>query len=53
VKIEQSDFRLRLTGLPAAPPDPLVSVIEVEFAEPPIQDNLAVRRNRMRGMVGV
>ena len=53
VKCEQSDFRLRLTGLPATPPDSMVSVIEVEFAEPPIQDNMAVRRTRMRGMVGV
>ena len=53
LKLEQTDFRLRLTGLPAAAPDPLVSVLEVEFAEPPIQDNLVVRRNRLRGMVGV
>jgi alpha-L-fucosidase len=53
VKFEQTDFRLRFTGLPAAPPDPMVSVLEVEFAEPPIQNNIAVRSNRMRGMVGV
>ena len=38
VKIEQSDWRLRLSGLPATAPDPLVSVVEVEFAESPIQD---------------
>jgi alpha-L-fucosidase len=53
VKFDQSDFRLRFTGLPAVAPDPLVSVLEVEFAEPPIQDNEAVRRYRMRGQVGV
>jgi alpha-L-fucosidase len=53
VKFEQTDFRLRFTGLPATAPDPMVSVLEVEFAEPPIQDNIAVRRTRMRGMAGV
>jgi len=53
VKFDQTDFRLRFTGLPPTAPDPLVSVLEVEFAEPAIQDNLVVRRNRMRGMVGV
>jgi alpha-L-fucosidase len=53
VKFDQTDFRLRFTGLPATAPDPLVSVLEVEFAEPAIQDNMVVRRNRMRGMVGV
>ena len=53
VKFEQTDFRLKFTGLPAAAPDPLVSVLEVEFAEPPVQDQYAVRRNRMRGQVGI
>jgi len=53
VKFEQSEFRLRFTGLPAAAPDPMVSVLEVEFADAPMQDNLAVRRNRKRGLVGV
>jgi alpha-L-fucosidase len=53
VKFDQTDFRLRFTGLPATGPDPLVSVLEVEFAEPPIQDNLVVRRDRMRGMAGI
>ena len=53
VKFDQTDFRVRFTGLPATAPDPLVSVLEVEFAEPPLQDNLAVRRNRMREMVGI
>ena len=53
VKFEQSDFRLKLSGLPATPPDSLVSVVEIEFAEPAVQDNLAVRRYRLRGRVGV
>jgi hypothetical protein len=53
VKFDQVDYRLRLTGLPATPPDPLVSVIEVEFDAPPVQDNIGVRRGRKRGMVGI
>jgi alpha-L-fucosidase len=53
VKFDQTDFRLRLTGLPATPHDPMVSVIEVEFDAPPDQDNLGVRRNRMRRTVGI
>jgi alpha-L-fucosidase len=52
-KFEQTDFRLRFTGLPASAPDPMVSVLEVEFAEPAVQDTLSVRRNRMRGQVGI
>ena len=48
VKFDQDDFRLRFTGLPVAAPDPLVSVLEVEFDAPPVQDSLAVRRNRKR-----
>jgi alpha-L-fucosidase len=53
VKFEQTDFRLRLTGLPAVAPDPMVSVIEVEFDASPEQDNIGVRRNRARRMVGI
>jgi alpha-L-fucosidase len=53
VKFDQDDFRLRFTGLPSTAPDPLVSVLEVEFDAPPDQDNLAVRRNRKRGLVGI
>lgn len=53
VKFDQGDFRLRFTGLPAAAPDPMVSVLEVEFDGPPRQDNLGVRRNRKRAMVGI
>jgi hypothetical protein len=53
VKFDQTDFRLRFTGLPATPHDPMVSVIEVEFDAPPDQDNLGVRRNRTRRIVGI
>jgi alpha-L-fucosidase len=53
VKFDQDDFRLRFTGLPAAAPDPMVSVLEVTFDAPPVQDNLGVRRNRKRGLVGI
>jgi alpha-L-fucosidase len=53
VKFDQDDFRLRFKGLPATAPDPMVSVLEVEFDSSPEQDNLGVRRNRKRGMVGI
>lgn len=53
VKFEQTDLRLRFTGLPATPHDPLVSAIEVEFEAPPDQDAMLVRRNRQRRMVGI
>jgi alpha-L-fucosidase len=53
VKFDQDAYRLRFTGLPATAPNPLVTVIEVEFAGEPVQDNLDVRRNRPRRSVGV
>ena len=53
VKFDQDEFRLKLTGLPPGAPDPLVSVLEVEFNAPPDQDNLNVRRNRPRRLVGI
>jgi alpha-L-fucosidase len=53
VRFDQDEYRLRLTGLPSSPPDSMVSVLEVEFDGPPDQDNLGVRRNRKRGMVGI
>jgi alpha-L-fucosidase len=53
VRFEQTEFRLKLIGLPATPPDPMVSAIEIEFDAPPLQDNDWVRRNRPRRMVGV
>jgi hypothetical protein len=31
----------------------MVSVLEVEFEEPPFQDTGIVRQHRMRGLVGV
>jgi len=53
VTFEQDDFRVRFRGLPAAPPNPMVSVLEVEFDGPPDQDNLDVRRNSKRRLVGI
>jgi alpha-L-fucosidase len=53
VKFDQDDFRLRFTGLPVSAPDPMVSVLEVEFDRPPDQDSLGVRVNRKRGLVGI
>jgi alpha-L-fucosidase len=53
VAFEQDDFRVRFTGLPAAPPNAMVSVLEVEFDSPPDQDNLDVRRNSKRRLVGI
>jgi alpha-L-fucosidase len=53
VQFHQDPFRLQLTGLSAASPDPLVSVIEVECDGEPKQDMLNVRENRPRRGVGV
>ena len=53
VKFEQTELRLKLTGMPATPYDPMVSAIEIEFDAPPVQDNDWVRRNRPRRMVGI
>jgi alpha-L-fucosidase len=53
VQFHQDPFRLQLAGLPAASPDPLVSVIEVECDGEPKQDMLNVRENRPRRGVGV
>jgi alpha-L-fucosidase len=53
VAFEQDEFSLRLTGLPATPPDDPVTVIAVECEGEPIVDHLKVRENRPRGEVGV
>jgi alpha-L-fucosidase len=53
VRFDQDEFRLRFTGLPEAAPDPYVSVLEVEFEGVPFQDNMNIRRNRPRRMVGI
>jgi alpha-L-fucosidase len=53
LKVQQDEFRVQFTGLPAAAPDPLVSVIEVECDGEPVQDSDNVRRNRPRLAVGI
>jgi alpha-L-fucosidase len=51
VKFEQEEFRVRFTGLPAAPPDPLVTTLAVECDGEPTQDMNAIRVNRKRERV--
>lgn len=51
VLFEQSEFRVRLHGLPTTAPDPLVTTIALEMDSVPAQDNLAVRINRKRESV--
>jgi alpha-L-fucosidase len=53
VQFHQDDFRVQFVGLPAKPPDPLLSVIEVACDGPPNQDQLAIRKNRKREGVGI
>jgi alpha-L-fucosidase len=53
IKFEQDEFALRLTGLPAQPPDDSVTVIAIECEGEPIIDHLPVRKNRPRNKVGV
>jgi alpha-L-fucosidase len=48
VKIEQDDFRLKLTGLPAQAPDAPVTTIAIECDAEPRQDSNNVRNNRPR-----
>jgi len=48
LKFEQEDFRLRILGLPANSPDPLVTTLAVEFDGEPTQDMTAIRVNRKR-----
>jgi alpha-L-fucosidase len=53
IKFEQDDFALRLTGLPAQPPDDPVAVIAIECEGEPIIDHLPVRKNHPRNKVGI
>ena len=48
VRIEQDDFRLRMTGLPAEAPDSPFTTIAVECDGEPKQDNIFVRRQKPR-----
>jgi hypothetical protein len=44
---------VQFLGLPANSPDPLVTVIEVECDGEPDQDMMSIRKNRLRGRVGL
>ena len=48
VEVHQEEFRLQLTGLPAASPDPLAPVFALECESEPVQDMVAIRKNRPR-----
>jgi len=48
VAFKQDDFRLQFTGLPATPPDSPVTVIAAECDSEPVQDMMAIRKNRPR-----
>ena len=48
VKFEQEEFRVRFTGLPGGPPDPIATVLEVECDGVPAQNMNAVRTGRKR-----
>jgi alpha-L-fucosidase len=53
VKFDQSEWRVRFTGLPKAAPDPLATTLVVECDGEPTQDQLAIRVHRKREGVGV
>ena len=53
IKFEEDEFALRLTGLPAQPPDDPVTVIAIECESEPVIDHLPVRKNRPRNKVGL
>jgi alpha-L-fucosidase len=51
VKFTQSEWRVRLEGLPAQAPDPIATTIAVECESEPAQDMQAIRINRKRESV--
>jgi alpha-L-fucosidase len=53
IKFTQDAISLRLTGLPSAPPDDLVTVIAVECDAPPVVDHHLIRPEWKRYKVGV
>jgi len=53
VQFDQDPFRLRLTGLPAAPPDHPLTTIALECADVPTQNNEKTRIERPRRGVGI
>ncbi len=48
VTVRQDELRVRLSGLPADPPEKLVSVIALECEAEPVQDTMFVRKNHAR-----
>ncbi|MBV8811233.1 MAG: alpha-L-fucosidase [Acidobacteriaceae bacterium] len=51
VKFVQEEFRVQFTGLPAAAPDPIATVIAAECDGEPTQDQMAIRIHRERESV--
>ncbi len=48
VEFAQDQFRVRFSGLPAAPPDDPVTTLAVECESEPVQDTMMVRRENKR-----
>jgi alpha-L-fucosidase len=48
VKVEQTEFQAKFTGLPQKAPDDLATVLEIECDGEPVQDTLWVREDRPR-----
>ena len=48
VKVEQTEFQAKFTGLPQHAPDELVSVLEIQCDGEPVQDTLWERENKPR-----
>jgi alpha-L-fucosidase len=53
VRFEQEKFRVRFMGLPKQAPDHPVTTIAIECESEPMQDMLAIRRDRPRAGVGI
>jgi alpha-L-fucosidase len=48
VKVEQTEFQVKFTGLPDLSPDELASVLEIQCDGEPVQDTLWERENKPR-----
>ncbi|MGH9469991.1 MAG: alpha-L-fucosidase, partial [Terriglobia bacterium] len=48
VRVEQTEFQAKFTGLPATAPDELATVLEIQCDGEPLQDTLWVREDRPR-----
>ena len=53
VKFEQTEWRVKFTGLPAMGTDPIATTLAIECDAEPTQDQNAIRVNRKREGVGV